>query len=300
MDLGEAVDDSKDKNNLVILKRVKSIRQLRNSEKEWIRLCYKEAVLKGFIVVNDIQCYIASRTKIWIERSGIEYLKKSEEEENRKWFYHLAKDHFAYVAAYRKAIDEIELYKKELWKLYIDKRTSQSEKIQIKKELHSLTKTYTLLLRDLPFVHNLTNYYDMGFFNSNNKGQFRQKDNNDDDFATELKKEIEVNSKRELTRQERMESGLYLQEFDPEREDDSNCNPEEDEQNIRQDNHEENIDSNINSIQIVKPFKKITDKVDEEMRRQLSGETKPIEEMLKDKDFLQTMKSIRDLTNDLS
>ena len=67
------------------------------SETELVRLCYKEDILKGFILVKDIQCYISLRSKIWIERGGIEYLKKSEDEENRKWYYHLAKDHFACV-----------------------------------------------------------------------------------------------------------------------------------------------------------------------------------------------------------
>ena len=67
--------------NIIILKKVTSIRQLRNTEKEWVRLCYKEAILKGATYIKDIQCYIASKTKIWIERSGLEYLKKTEEEE---------------------------------------------------------------------------------------------------------------------------------------------------------------------------------------------------------------------------
>ena len=105
--------DCSQENNIIILKRVKSVRQLKNSDKERVRLCYKEAILKGFTIIKDIQCYIASKTKIWIERTGIEYLKKSEEEENRRWYHHLAKDHFAYVGVYRKTIDEIEQCKKD-------------------------------------------------------------------------------------------------------------------------------------------------------------------------------------------
>ena len=61
----------------------------RNSEKEWVRLCYKESIPKGLTVVNDIQCYVASKTKIWIERTGIEFLKKSEDEEDKKWYFNL-------------------------------------------------------------------------------------------------------------------------------------------------------------------------------------------------------------------
>jgi hypothetical protein len=69
--------------NIIILKKVKSVRRLKNTEKKWTRLCYKEVILKGFIVIKDNQCYTASKTNIWIERTGIEYLKKSEEEEIR-------------------------------------------------------------------------------------------------------------------------------------------------------------------------------------------------------------------------
>ena len=104
--------NSRQENNIIILKRVKSVRQLKNSDKDRVRLCYKEAILKGFTIIKDIQCYIASKSKIWIERIGIEYLKKSEEEENKKWYYNLAKDHFVYVGAYRKAVDELSQLKK--------------------------------------------------------------------------------------------------------------------------------------------------------------------------------------------
>jgi hypothetical protein len=53
-------------NKIIILKRVKSLRQLRRTEKELVRLCYKEAIIKGF-TLKGIQQYIASKTKIWIE-----------------------------------------------------------------------------------------------------------------------------------------------------------------------------------------------------------------------------------------
>lgn len=325
--------DSLFSDNIIILKRVRSIRQLRNSEKELVRLCYKESILKGFTVMKDIQCYIASKTKIWIERTGIEFLKNSEEKENKRWFFHLAKDHFAYVSAYRKAIDETSLYKQELWKLYIDKKTTQSERIQISKELHSLTKTYTLLLRDLPFISNLTNYYDIGFFNFNNKNKPSVGNNSDDDNNDmDLKSMIDFNSERELSREERMESGLYLEEFDPERGKNaypkpipdkltkstdennfkikkSNSDNDKDsitisdkEKGVVEGNDNNNYNNNIRNEtnqQTIKPYKKITDKINEDMRRQMSGKAKPLEEMLKDKDFLQSIKKIRELNKDL-
>jgi hypothetical protein len=69
-------------NKIIILKKVKSLRQLRHVEKELARLNYKEAIIKGF-TLKGIQQYIASKTKIWIEWSCLEYLKKAEEQENK-------------------------------------------------------------------------------------------------------------------------------------------------------------------------------------------------------------------------
>jgi hypothetical protein len=50
-------------NKIIILKRVKSLRQLRRTEKELVRLCYKEAIIRGF-TLKGIQQYIAAKTKI--------------------------------------------------------------------------------------------------------------------------------------------------------------------------------------------------------------------------------------------
>ncbi len=152
-------------NRIIILKRVKSLKQLRRTEKELVRLNYKEAIIKGF-TLKGIQQYIASKTKIWIEWSCMEYLKKAEEQENREWYYHMAKDHFAYVGAYRKCIDEIEHLKKEMWKIMMDTNTTKETKILATKELHSLSKTYTLLIKDLPFVTNLSKFYDKDMLDS--------------------------------------------------------------------------------------------------------------------------------------
>lgn len=153
-------------NRIIILKKVKSLKQLRRTEKELVRLNYKEAIIKGF-TLKGIQQYIATKTKIWIEWSCLEYLKKAEEQENREWYYHMARDHFAYVGAYRKCIDEIEQLKKELWKIIMDTKVEMYNRIQATKELHSLSKTYTLLIKDLPFVTNLSKFYDDAALDSN-------------------------------------------------------------------------------------------------------------------------------------
>ena len=141
--------DSDKPNQIQISKRVKSIRQLKNIEKELVRLNYKEAILKGFgNSITDIQEYILSKAHIFVERIGLEYLKKSEELENRTWYSRLAKDQLAYVYAYRKSIDEIEQLQKELWIICEDSKTTHMGKIKAIRELHKLTVTSTLLLRD--------------------------------------------------------------------------------------------------------------------------------------------------------
>ncbi len=127
-------------NRIIILKRVKSLKQLRRTEKELVRLNYKEAIIKGF-TLKGIQQYIATKTKIWIEWSCMEYLKKAEGQENREWYFHMAKDHFAYIGAHIRIVDEIEQLKKEIWKIIMDTKADKHDRILATKELHSLSKT---------------------------------------------------------------------------------------------------------------------------------------------------------------
>jgi hypothetical protein len=151
-------NDCEFSNNIIILKRVRSLKQLRITEKELVRLNYKEAIIKGF-TMKGIQQYIASKTKIWIKWSCLVYLKKAEEKENREWYNYMAKDHFAYIGVYRKCIDEIEQLKKELWTMVMDSKTLEETRIHALKELHALSKTCTLLIKDLPFITSLSEYY---------------------------------------------------------------------------------------------------------------------------------------------
>lgn len=76
--------------------------------------------MKGLVTINDIQYYICRKTKLWIDRSGLEYLKKSEEREDWQWFVHLARDQMSYIGVYRKSIDQLELIKSECWKMISD------------------------------------------------------------------------------------------------------------------------------------------------------------------------------------
>jgi hypothetical protein len=152
-------------NHLIILKRVKSLKQLRRTEIELVRLCYKEAIIKGF-TLKGIQQYIASKSKIWIEWSCLEYLKKAEEQENREWYMRLANDHFAYIGVYRDAIDQLQMATHELWKIVMDDKPAPSDKTAAIKEIHNIEKTKVLLLRDLPFITRLSKYYDLTLFDS--------------------------------------------------------------------------------------------------------------------------------------
>jgi len=95
----------------------------------------------------------------------------------------MAHYYFAYVGAYRKCIDEISQYKKELWNIVIDSKTDPSTRIQALKELHSLSKTYTLLIKDIPFVTNISKSYDKDIINSNYDNQRLNKNqSNNPDF----------------------------------------------------------------------------------------------------------------------
>ena len=262
--------DSNQESNIIILKRVKSIRQLKNSDKERVRLCYKEAILKGITIVNDIQCYIASKSKIWVERSGIEYLKRSEEEENKKWYYYLAEDHFAYVSAYRKAITSIEEYQKQLWLIMMEPVTTNTEKVHIIKELHNLTKTFTLLLRDLPFVTNLSKYYNLELANPQyNKTKELQ---NDQSNEHNNKVDEEIINQKVSERFEKMidESALYTLE-------------QKRKMGIRASTNED---------------EKITDPVMESMKKQLNMSPKDILDSINNKDYQESIRKIKEITED--
>ena len=113
-------------------------------------------------------------------------LKKGKEQEIREWYYHMAKDHFAYVGAYRKCIDEIDLLKKEMWNIMMDSSPPKETRILAPKELHSLSKTYTLLIRDISFVTNLSKFYGEDILDINNNNMIKSKN----DYSNRTNQEI--------------------------------------------------------------------------------------------------------------
>ena len=92
--------------------------------------------------------------------------KESRGRTNYSVVQYMSTDNFAYIGAYRKCIDELGLLKKEIWNILMDPNTTKETKILATKELHSLCKTYTLLIKDLPFITNLSKYYDQDMLNS--------------------------------------------------------------------------------------------------------------------------------------
>jgi hypothetical protein len=78
----------------------------------------------------------------------------------------LAKDHFSYIGIHREALDEIQQLKNELWKIILNSKSGYSGKTAAVKELHNLVKTKVLLLRELPFIMNLSKYYDLSKFDN--------------------------------------------------------------------------------------------------------------------------------------
>ncbi len=89
-------------------------------------------------------------------------------------------------------MDEIQQLKKENWRIVMDPKVEHSVKIQAAKELHSLSKTSVLLLRDLSFVANLSKYYDVSKFEKAlpSKISFICNNNNSTSFNELLKKRL--------------------------------------------------------------------------------------------------------------
>ena len=137
----------------------------KKTEKELVRLNYKEAIIKGF-TLKGIQQYIATKTKIWIEWSCLEYLRKQRSRKTGNGITIWPRTILRMSGHIRKCIDEIEHLKKDMWNIIMDSKVDMNNRIQATKELHSLSKTSVLLIKDLPFVTNLSKFYDEDILNS--------------------------------------------------------------------------------------------------------------------------------------
>ena len=78
----------------------------------------------------------------------------------------------------------------------MDSKAEMYSRIQATKELHSLSKTSVLLLRDLPFVTNLSKFYDEDILNSNynnilqSKNEYSNRNNQEIDQGFQQRKDF--------------------------------------------------------------------------------------------------------------
>lgn len=133
--------------------------QLDRIEKERVILAFREGSIKGFDI-SGLPIFIYSKTNILISEKFVNKIRQFELVDSRKWYITMAKDQYAYIHVYRKCIDELEQVRKECWRLIMDKRIDGGTKVQALREIHNVVKTQILLIRDLPFVMNLSKYYD--------------------------------------------------------------------------------------------------------------------------------------------
>ncbi len=155
-----------DDDEIKVSKKIRSLRQLTRVEREMVKMVFKQASIKC-LTLEDTQKYIALKTNIWIIMNPcLELLKKSEEQENREWYFRLAKDQEGFILSHKRAMDEIEQYTRELWGMAEDPNTKEKTKIKVIQTLHELTKTTVLLQRDLPFLTGLWKFIDSDILNN--------------------------------------------------------------------------------------------------------------------------------------
>lgn len=142
----------------ITLKKVNYFNQLTNLEKMKCQTACMQGIIRGY-AIHDLPMFIKAKTKIEVSIPVVEQFIKNQKAEDRRWYYHMAKDNIAYVSTYRKAITSIEEYQREIWMLTISKDSDNDTKLNCYRELHSLTKTLVLLLRDLPFITQLSQYF---------------------------------------------------------------------------------------------------------------------------------------------
>jgi hypothetical protein len=129
-------------------------------EKDKVKVLFREAQLRGWRL-DQIPEYIWIKSKINVTYKFCKSMKEIEYWDTREWFYELARDSIAYMGCYRKALDMLDQLEKELWIIIMNSKVEVSARVMAVREMHSITKTSVLLLRDLPFITNLSKMYDL-------------------------------------------------------------------------------------------------------------------------------------------
>lgn len=118
--------------------------QLTKIDKEILKVAFRESCLQGF-TLNQIPDFIYIKTKLNLSTNLVKNLRGMQMNDDRFWFYELERSQYAYVYAYRQAIDEVSLCKKRLWSIIMDPNTEPDTMISAMKEIHQLIKTDVLL-----------------------------------------------------------------------------------------------------------------------------------------------------------
>lgn len=149
-----------DKNKVRDGREINHMHQLSRVDKELVKVLFREAYLKCWRM-DQIPTYIKIKTKINVTRKLVDSIKERQWEDDRFWFYELARDPVAYLGLYRDAIDKLTQLEKELWVIVMSSKIETVPRIMAMKEIHSIQKTMVLMLRDLPFITNLSKLYDI-------------------------------------------------------------------------------------------------------------------------------------------
>jgi hypothetical protein len=166
--------------------------QLTSIEKQKVKVLFREAVVKGFRM-DQIPDFIFIKSRLNVTHSLVVTLKKMQKADDRYWFYELARDSLAYLSCYRLAIDKLSQLETEMWLIIINPKIEPAVRILATKEVHSITKTSVLLLRDLPFITNLSKFYDLSDLDPEKKGIKKlqqEKDPKDNNNYDPLKREF--------------------------------------------------------------------------------------------------------------
>ena len=148
---------------------INNMYQLTRIQKALVKVLFREASIKGFRM-DQIPEFIYIKSKLNVSYHFVETLKKMQSEDDRYFFFELARDSSAYLSAYRLAIDKLNQLEKEMWLIIMNPKVETSTRVMATKEIHSIVKTGVLLLRELPFITNLSKFYNLAELDPNKEG----------------------------------------------------------------------------------------------------------------------------------
>lgn len=110
----------------------------------------------------------------------IERVKQKIKQESTKWVYSYAKDHDLYVSEYRKLLDELEINRKELWRIYsLNEGKNPMVQIAAQKALANITRMSCSFFDAMPVVMAIKSAIDNNI-NNNNRDYNLSAINNED------------------------------------------------------------------------------------------------------------------------